>query len=659
MAEAEETIGTDLAEAGAPTLLEHALPFRELSFIAQVDRRSRDPAYAAHSWFARRPPGVMRGLLLASALSARVSSERFWQCFESAEPLLAGMRAHDPFAGGGTILVEAARLGACASGIDVDPLAVQIVRHELNPPSPAELGSAVRRLLRHLEGRASRFYAATGDGWTPLHYFFLHIVACPDCGAQSALHRDLIIARDLKKHGAVVRDEAVVAFCPDCYAVHRLASSARKEIRCCGRRHVLARGNYDAQKFKCPQCAGLFMHAALKTGQCARRLIAVEETHDEHRRRIRAATNMDRKQVDRAKTYIARYHHHLALPKGSFAKMRVDERPRSYGVTRYQDLFGPRQLATFGAAFAWVDRQELTAGVKAALFLALSNALATNNRLCGYARDYGRIAPLFSVRGYALPALAVELNPFHPSAGRGTLARIFARLERSCMPNKVRRYVWDQEEDEAIATSIRFPRLSTKPDIRCASASKPIDSLKNSIDVCVFDPPYFDYIAYSELSEFYRSWLRKHRLGGTPLFPDSSDPVSSFGEMLGDCLAAVRDRVKAGRPIAFTYHSASDDAWKAIGHALDRAELLVTALWPLRNDVHMGHHTASGNCEWDVVVVCRRTAECERDSPPQTVEDWRAGLSGLPISEADERGLELALSMAAERFGVCGGTEAG
>ena len=33
--------------------------------------------------------------------------------------------------------------------------------------------------------------------------------------------------------------------------------------------------------------------------------------------------------------------------------------------------------------------------------------------LCGYARDWGSSsAPLFSVRGFSLPALTVELNPF-------------------------------------------------------------------------------------------------------------------------------------------------------------------------------------------------------------------------------------------------------
>ena len=50
------------------------------------------------------------------------------------------------------------------------------------------------------------------------------------------------------------------------------------------------------------------------------------------------------------------------------------------------------------------------------------------DRLCGYATDYGRLSPLFSVRGYSLPALAVELNPLNLKSGRGTIAACIERF---------------------------------------------------------------------------------------------------------------------------------------------------------------------------------------------------------------------------------------
>jgi hypothetical protein len=114
-----------------PTLLERGLPFRELSLIARADRRAVDPVYATHRWWARRPPGVIRGLLLASVLPANTKPAAYWERFASPATHLAGVRVHDMFAGGGAMLVEAARLGATPSGTDVDPLAVEIIRHEL------------------------------------------------------------------------------------------------------------------------------------------------------------------------------------------------------------------------------------------------------------------------------------------------------------------------------------------------------------------------------------------------------------------------------------------------------------------------------------------------------------------------------------------------
>src|SRR6266849_6331395 len=150
------------------TLLEHRLPFRELSLVAKADQRSADAAYAAHRWWARRPPGVMRGLLLAAAMPDDATAEQFWTAFASDLPVLAGLRVHDPFAGGGSTLVEATRLGAIPSGTDVDPLAATIVRHELNPPCREERAKASSELLRHVEASAKMLFAPTRRGWTPL-----------------------------------------------------------------------------------------------------------------------------------------------------------------------------------------------------------------------------------------------------------------------------------------------------------------------------------------------------------------------------------------------------------------------------------------------------------------------------------------------------------
>ncbi len=632
----------------APTILETKFPFKELSLVAKADRRAIDPVYAAHRWWARRPPSVVRGLLLAAALEASVPLTKFWALFRTSTNALEGLRVFDPFAGGGTTLVEAARLGATPCGVDVDPLAVKIVQHELDPPEPSDVAAQGAALLNYLEAAAGPLYAPTRQGWVPLHYFSLQVVCCPHCNRCAPLYRSLIIARDVGKDGGVVRNSVVVAFCPDCFSIHHLESEGRKELRCCGRRKLTG-STFSAGKFTCPHCGERSAHRELQTGTAPRQLLAVEETRSEERRRIRGSSAADRLRLEQAQGYLLEHKAQLDYPRVKLSEDRVDVRPLSFGIAAAAELFTPRQLAVFGHAFRWLRATEMLPATRRALILAASNALATNNRLCGYATDYGRLAPLFSVRSYSWPWLAVELNPFHPSGGRGTLRKVLDRVTRSA-GSEVRRHVWSQRAKKPEPVTTDYTHVRRTAEVLCQSASAEL-ALKADHNLCIFDPPYFDYIAYSELSEFYRVWLPESNLGGKPLLPDPSDPISSFGRALGACIKRAASRLLPGSPIAFTYHAACKPAWDAIGVALDTAELMVTGLWPVRNDAHMGHHTADGNCEWDLIVVCRPKEACGRRRCRLTVKRWCSDVAPLKVRKADKLNMGHAIAMASTRFG--------
>jgi adenine-specific DNA methylase len=166
----------------------------------------------------------------------------------------------------------------------------------------------------------------------------------------------------------------------------------------------------------------------------------------------------------------------------------------------------------------------------------------------------------------------------------------------------------------------------------------------------VFDPPYYDFIAYSELSEFFRGWLKLPQLGGAPLLPDETSPQQSFAKMLGDALVSAARRLKDDGPLAFTFHSTDNLAWSSVAKAIEYAGFQVTALWPIKCDSHMGHHSREGNCEWDVVVVCR-TLRTGRENVLPSVDAWLGLIRRrLRVGQSDRRNMELAIQHLAPLF---------
>ncbi|MFE9013756.1 hypothetical protein [Streptomyces cyaneofuscatus] len=560
-----------------------------------------------------------------------------------------GKTVYDPFMGGGSTLVEAQRLGAAVMGSDVDPMSVRIVKAELSPVDGAELREYGKLLLAYLRANFASLYPSESEA-SPLHYFSVAEVQCPACMVTGPLYRSLVLVRDPKKVGAVVRDHALTVFCPLCWELHHLDSADRKVLLCCDRRFKIAEGTYRSGAYRCPTCETSSTHRDLKTGIASRRLVAIEETKANGRRNLRApSSDDDQMQLDAAREWSAQ-RDLLPHPIGEISAARSDERPRSYGINAYEDLFTHRQLLVLSHALKWIEENVAAEDFRAALELAISNALSTNNRLCGYATDYGRLSALFSVRGYSLPALTVELNPLHETGGRGTIAACIERVAKSDSA-KVRRHVWDVHASRPVPNLFTFSRHSGSRWVglkNAASASTP--EAVSMVDIAVFDPPYFDFIAYDELSEFHRAWFGELDLAGEPLLPKAHNPVQSFGLKLGSSLREMLKRSRGSKPFAFTYHSANPDAWKAVGVALDFADLVVTKLWPVRSDGHMGHHSNPGNCEWDVIVVCRPKRDTIDHRLEDTVGGWVSEMKPLNVNDADIRNFTFALEMAESRF---------
>ena len=628
------------------SLLETRFPALSVSLIVAGDSRSKDPSYAAHRWWARRPPSLMRSILIAAVMNGEATEREFWVNYSSEAALLEGLRVHDPFMGGGTTLIEGSRLGAAVSGTDVDPTAEMIVSHSLEPAADSEVNRVGDELMAFLREHFSILYP--DDHGESLHSFWLAIVQCPHCHHSGPLYRSLVLARDCGKHGAVVRDDAVTVFDPETFELHHLNTAGQNRFNGATRQWPVNHGTFYAFKYRCPRCGTRSSHRELQTGRVPRQLVAVERTPTGGRRKLVAPETQDLAAIQLAHELLEDPPVSLKIPTEEFNSKRRDPRPRSFGIVAVRDLFTPRQLLVLGAAHAWIESQHVSDSSRQAIRLALSNALATNNRLCSYATDYGRLSPLYSIRGYSMPALPVELNPLHSSGGRGTIQQCLARVVRSAA-NTTRRSTWNVDKQATERKIFHLPTAAREMDVRCSSAADaPIDF---AIDLLVFDPPYYDYIIYDELTEPFRAWNPAQKVGGMTLQASTLDEPGEFGARLADCLRPALATRKSRYPVAFTYHSSKSTAWEEVGFALDKLGLRVTAMWPVRSDGHMGHHSRPGNCEWDVVVVCRPELETRPNRLPKPEGFWSPHFGNLRVGDADMQSFELAYEMASSRFG--------
>jgi adenine-specific DNA methylase len=109
----------------------------------------------------------------------------------------------DPFAGGGSIPLEALRVGADAFASDLNPVAVLLnkVVLEYIPKYGQKLADEVRKwgrwIKEHAEKELATFYPKDPDGATPIAYLWARTIICegPGCGTKVPLIRSLWLAR--------------------------------------------------------------------------------------------------------------------------------------------------------------------------------------------------------------------------------------------------------------------------------------------------------------------------------------------------------------------------------------------------------------------------------------------------------------------------------
>src|SRR5512137_1995207 len=136
--------------------------------------------------------------LAANPVYLRVGRELVRAAHPEEPPLVV-----DPFAGGGSIPLEALRLGCEAFASDLNPVACLILKVMLEdiprhgPGLADELRQAGARIKQAAEKELAEFYPPDPDGARPIAYLWARTVRCeaPNCGAEIPLVRSFWLCK--------------------------------------------------------------------------------------------------------------------------------------------------------------------------------------------------------------------------------------------------------------------------------------------------------------------------------------------------------------------------------------------------------------------------------------------------------------------------------
>ncbi len=684
------TTRTKTNEARPRVLIEDWLPAAAIGVecIRERSTGQQPPDKRMHVWWARRPLTVSRAAVLGSLLPAdfpRTVFERLLGFGRPGSELVAirGMmdagiqvsggfgcdRAFkrpireddlvelhaavarawrgdvtviDPMAGGGSIPLEAARLGFRALANEYNPVACSILEATVDYPFRfgAALGVAVRRWAKtwaeRVEARIGCFYPAYRLG--KVHaYIFARTVPCPDTGFPTPLVPDWHLLKPSSHSGCG----------PSCLfavpVIDRQRGTWRVQIRRfghgAGEQSSAPRPTYDDGKgislFTGYQIPSDYVKAKAQAGEMGSALYAVA-LKTPGGLEFRPPEAADLRALEEAERELARlrpgWEKAGIIPTERYPEVSSDDRPRLYGMPRWADMFSPRQLLAMGVLVEELRRMrpeiireegaELGAAVEHLLGLVVDKFANHNAVLSSWHAPRAVMRSVFDRHDFAFKASYAEMAPC--SAGSGLDWAIDNVLEA-------------------------YEELSRLP--RAAGARPPVVTLGNavalsdlddgSVTAVVVDPPYADNVQYSELADFFYVWLKRtqgHRRpewfstylcerdqeavvnvsrfrdgaasGGTTKKGSAKDARAKahafYQRMMADVFREARRILRDDGVLTVMFTHKKQEAWEALFTSLIEAGFTITATWPVKTESEHSLHQARKNAAQSTVILVAR-----------------------------------------------------
>lgn len=550
-------------------------------------------------------------------------------------------RVFDPFAGGGAIPLEASRLGCRTFGNDINPVAHIIQRGSLEFPqrygksttfSKAEFEKlysvdTYRKMLQngqikqdgtiHIKNRLSHdvaFYAKrilkeaeaaigqyypTVNGRKPIAYYWARVATCanPSCRAEVPLLKQFYLCN---KPGKQIYIKPII-----------LGKQIDFEVR---KGSCEDEGWVKASAMKCPCCGSITapdsIRKQLSPENTTERLLLVIEDGD-NGKSYRLPTEVEIIAISRIKE------EKIEQPSEKLPTALTGGSIMSWSYKSWGQMFSSRQLLVLQTLIGQLSKLKYEWGgnelnlsdyqkaVLTYLSILIDRVSMMNTSFGLWKNTIEAIVAPFSRQAIPMVFDYPESNPFCNSTGSAT-----NQLDW------IIRYI-DEESQNSFAAELHN---SSSGDVHQFEAKY--------LNAVITDPPYYDAIAYADLSDFFYIWLKRSLSDIFPLsFALPQTPKADectalkhhhkgsvknakqhFEKKLQQIFNAIEHQTAGIVSIMFAHQST--EAWTTLCHSILGAKMNITGSWAMDTEREV-RTVAIGTAalESSVTVSCRPTQQ--------------------------------------------------
>jgi adenine-specific DNA methylase len=574
----------------------------------------------------------------------------------------------DPFAGGGSIPLEALRVGADAFASDLNPVAVLLnkVVLEYIPKYGQRLADEVRKwgawIKEQAEKELAEFYPKDPDGATPIAYLWARTVLSEapgqeDIPVEIPLIKSMWIAKKngrnrafrwIRNRKGSVKTEVVSR--GESKGSQILVRSPLLEIVSPGNSDSMDEGTSAGGRATCP-VTGFTMPVESVRRQImsrnggsrdSRLLCVVTVRSGSSGRDYRSPNDQDLIAVTKAEKELERrvlgHKGNLPLiPEGQLNHLRGFFNVVLYGISRWGDAFSPRQLLALTTLARLIPKAgelvgashsgEFATAVQSCLALALGKQADSDSSLCAWRPTTEDIGHTFGRQALPMVWDFVEGNIFS-GATRDWLSAVNGALQ---------------------AISSVDAKIRSGQSVMASAMSHPLAN--DSAEALFTDPPYYSAVPYADLSDYFYSWLiralpgRHSDLFTGALTPKAEECVSLahraamyreknnawFEARMTDACGEARRILKPSGIGVIVFASKETPAWEALLQAVVDSGWIITAAWPI--DTEMGSRLRAKNSAVlasSVHLVCRPRESPDGSLRTNDIGEWRDVLQDLP-----------------------------